>query len=265
MIYVHVSRKTIYPKIMAKRLANRKILITGGGAGIGRACVNQCLGEGATVAVLDQDVDDLVRTVEEEGLASFISPIQVDIAHAQQVATGVKQAALKLEGLDGVINSAGIDLFTPFDKMKWDDWDRILAVNLTGAMHVCHQALPYLRSRPHSSIVNISSGAGLLPIPNRVAYCASKAALVMATKALAMDLGTSSIRVNAVCPGAVDTSLFRRNVSDQQQVREIVARYAMNRLGTVSEIAAAVIFLLSDEASLITGTALAVDGGRTFH
>ena len=250
---------------MAKRLTNRKILITGGGAGIGRECVNQCIDEGATVAVLDQDVDDLEGAIEKNNLANSIVPIKVEISNSEQVAMGVEQAALKLKGLDGVVNSAGIDLFTSFDEMNWDDWNLILAVNLSGAMHVCYQALPYLSSSTHSSIVNISSGAGLLPIPDRVAYCASKAGLVMATKALALDLGNRSIRVNAVCPGAVDTDLFRRHLSDQDQVQNIAARYAMNRLGTVSEIAAAVIFLLSDEASLITGTALAVDGGRTFH
>ena len=113
--------------------------------------------------------------------------------------------------------------------------------------------------------MNIASGAGLVPIQNRVAYCASKAGLIMASKSLAMDLASSDIRVNAVCPGAVDTGLFRQNIRDESDLEQVKSRYAMNRLGEVSEIADVVTFLLSDEASLITGSALAVDGGRVFH
>ena len=94
---------------MAKRLTNRKILITGGGAGIGRECVNQCIDEGATVAVLDQDINDLEGAIEKNGLANCILPIKVEISNLEQVATGVEQAALKLKGLDGIVNSAGID------------------------------------------------------------------------------------------------------------------------------------------------------------
>ena len=247
------------------RLTERKILVTGGGAGIGQECVSKCLSEGATVAVLDRKLDKLEKTLAKGVSTNSTVLIEVDISVGEQVCRGVQQAAQELGGLDGVVNSAGIDLVSEFDDMNWDDWSKVLDVNLTGAIHVCQQALPYLRLSRSSSIVNIASGAGLVPIQNRVAYCASKAGLIMASKSLAMDLASSDIRVNAVCPGAVDTDLFRQNIRDESDIEHVKSRYAMNRLGEVSEIADVVTFLLSDEASLITGSALAVDGGRVFH
>ena len=141
-------------------------------------------------------------------------------------------------------------------------------VNLTGAMRACRAALPHL-SAQGGSIVLVSSGAGLSPLRHRTAYCASKAGLNMLAKTLAMELAPDGIRVNALCPGAVETGLFRsgfNGIADQDAaLAEVKARYALKRVAEPEEIARAILFLLSEDASYVTGIAMAVDGGRTFH
>jgi NAD(P)-dependent dehydrogenase (short-subunit alcohol dehydrogenase family) len=144
----------------------------------------------------------------------------------------------------------------------------VLDVNLTGAMRVCRAAT---RAFPQSggTIVLIASGAGLRPLPRRTAYCAAKGALVMFAKALALDLAEQKIRVNALCPGPVDTPMFRatwENADDAQAtLATIRERYALKRVAVADEIATAAVFLTSGASSFVTGIALAVDGGRTFH
>lgn len=144
----------------------------------------------------------------------------------------------------------------------------MLDINLTGAMRVCRAAV---RAFPASggSIVLIASGAGLRPLPRRTAYCAAKGGLVMLARALALDLAEQKIRVNALCPGPVDTPMFRasyENTADAQATLNMIReRYALKRVAAADEIAAAALFLTSGASSFVTGSALAVDGGRTFH
>ena len=153
------------------------------------------------------------------------------------------------------------------------DWERILAVNLTGPFLVIQAAYSFLKAAGGGTIVNVSSAAGLSPLKNRTAYCASKAGLQMASKALAIEAGAFDIRVNTVCPGAVETELFRSSFAlafpsapDEQAIRDAVrARYALNRIAEPQEIAAAIVWLSGPESSYVTGVALAVDGGRSFH
>ena len=150
-------------------------------------------------------------------------------------------AAEALGGLDGVVNAAGIDLQAPLSGMTLADWSRVMAVNLTGPMLVCRAALPHLRRAGGGTIVNVSSAAGLAPLAQRTAYCATKAGLVMFGKALAMELAADGIRVNAVCPGAVDTPLFRSSyegAADPQAALESIRnRYALHRIAQPEEIA----------------------------
>lgn len=250
---------------MASRLQGRKILVSGAAGGIGRGCVAAFLSEGAQVAMIDRDRRGLEQVEAELSARGTLISVELDICDYGSVASGVKQVARSLGGLDGVVNSAGIDLTQPFAKTDWEAWDRIMAVNLMGALHVCRAALESLKASGKGAIVNIASAAGLRPLPDRIAYCASKAGLIMATKVLALDLAKDGIRANTVCPGATDTELFRTWLGGGVTVEDVKTRYALNRIGTVPEIAAAVLFLLSDEASLVTGSALAVDGGRVFH
>lgn len=253
---------------MSGALAGRRILITGGAKGIGRAAVKRFIREGARVAALDRDREALAALaghVVADTLATFV----VDVSDPVSVDTAVTNAAAALAGLDGVVSSAGIDLISDIETMALSDWNRIIAVNLTGPMLVAQSAYRHLRAAGGGTIVNVSSGAGLSPLKHRTAYCASKAGLQMAAKALALEAAAFGIRVNTVCPGAVETDLFRTSIDttpDPIAAYEAVrARYALQRVASPEEIAAAILWLTSAESSYVTGTAIAVDGGRTFH
>lgn len=252
---------------MSGALAGRRILVTGAAKGIGLATVARFVAEGATVSALDRDRPALARLRDRFG--SLVHAAEADVAEPPSVNSAVAEAAARLGGLDGVVNAAGIDCVADVESMSIADWNRVLAVNLTGPMLVMQACYPHLRAAGGGTIVNVSSGAGLSPLKHRTAYCASKAGLQMATKALAMEAAEFGIRVNAVCPGAVDTELFRSGLAtapDPQAGYEAVrARYALRRIAEPDEIAAAILWLTSAESSYVTGAALAVDGGRTFH
>ena len=246
------------------RLAGRRVLVTGAASGIGLATARLFQREGARVAMLDRDGAALTKAVGD-GAAALVC----DVAEEGQVRAAVAQAAAALGGLDGVVNSAGIDLMRPFEQMTAAEWARVMAVDLTGPMLVCHAALPALRQAGRGTIVNIASGAALRPLEHRTAYCAAKAGLVMFGKTLAVDLAADRIRVNAICPGIIDTPLFRSSwagaADPEAELARILERYVIRRPGEPEEIAQAALYLTSDESSFVTGAALAVDGGRTFH
>lgn len=249
-------------------LKDRRVVITGAGNGIGKATVERFLAEGASVAALDRDSAGLDRL--KHGLGNDrLYTLTTDVADETSVEKAVSAASIALGGIDGVVNSAGIDLVADIESLRTADWNRILAVNLTGPMLVMRSAYAHLRAAGGGTIVNVSSGAGLSPLQYRTAYCASKAGLQMASKALAIEAAAHGIRVNTVCPGAVETALFRESVDptpDPQATYEAVkARYALRRVAEPREIAAAILWLTSSESSYVTGTAMAVDGGRTFH
>ena len=246
------------------RLAGRRILVTGAASGIGLAIARRFRSEGAAVAMLDRDEAALGKA-RVDGASTLVC----DVADERQVRAAVAQAASALGGLDGVVNSAGIDLMRPFERMTSAEWAAIMAVDLTGPMLVCHAALPAMKQAGRGTIVNIASGAALRPLEQRTAYCAAKAGLVMFGKTLAVDLAAYHIRVNAICPGIIDTPLFRSSwegaADPEGELAKILDRYVIRRPGEPEEIAQAALYLTSDESSFVTGAALAVDGGRTFH
>ncbi|TAN10396.1 MAG: SDR family oxidoreductase [Rhizobiaceae bacterium] len=252
---------------MKGSFAGKRIIVTGAASGIGLACVRSLVDRDAVVGCLDHDggaLRALAAWSEER-----IVPFEVDITVSAEIDAAVSRFANDRGGIDGVINSAGIDLLAQVEETSDAEWRRIMAVNLDGPMHVCRAALPYLRRSGGGAIVNISSGAGLQPLLHRAAYSASKAALQMFSKSLAMEGAAFGVRVNCVCPGAVDTPLFRGSLDTADdpaaELEKVNARYALKRIAQPEEIAAAVLWLLGEEASYVTGTAMAVDGGRTFH
>ncbi|TKT75832.1 SDR family oxidoreductase [Aquamicrobium sp. LC103] len=248
---------------MTAAFSGRRMLVTGGARGIGKAAALRFLAAGAQVACLDMDEAALAEL--EHGFVA----LKADVTDTASVEKMVAEAAARMGGLDGIVNSAGVDLQSSLEDMTDAAWERLIAVNLTGPMKVCRTAVPFLKAAGGGTIVNVSSGAGLQPLMFRSAYSASKAGLQMFSKSLAMELAAAGIRVNVVCPGAVETPLFRSSIAEGEtgraQLDAVRARYALARIADPDEIAAGIAFLSSAEASYVTGVALAVDGGRTFH
>ncbi|WP_164902964.1 SDR family NAD(P)-dependent oxidoreductase [Rhizobium leguminosarum] len=237
-----------------QRLAGRRIVISGAASGIGRVTAHLFMEEGAKVILLDRNAAGL-----EAAFGSHDGVIAgADITKEDHVTAAINQAAEKIGGIDGVINAAGIMMTGPTAEITPKIWRQVLDVNLSGSFFVIQACLPWLRRSEISTVVNIASGAGLLPnAPGLAAYAASKGGVIALTKALAADLAPA-IRVNCVCPGMVDTPMadgFRTNVGN----------YALKRIADPAEIARAMLFLTSPDSSYVTGATLAVDGGRTFH
>lgn len=238
-----------------QRLAGRRIVITGAASGIGRATAQMFAAEGAALILLDRNPQSLDSTAQ--ALNAFAQ--SVDVADDQSVAQAVERGASVLGGIDGVVNAAGIQIRGSVLEVDAAEWRRTLDINLTGTYIVVRSCLPWLTKSPGvSTIVNIASGQALLPnAPNRTAYAASKGGVLNLTRALAAELAPT-VRANCVCPGLVDTPMA-------EGVQGNVGNYALKRLAQPEEVARAILFLTSTESSYVTGAALAVDGGRSFH
>jgi NAD(P)-dependent dehydrogenase (short-subunit alcohol dehydrogenase family) len=238
------------------RLTGRRILVTGAASGIGRAVAEVFLRAGARVAALDRH--------RPEGLSGDALCLEADVTDDDAVERAVAQAAEAFGGLDGLVNAAGIANTDWADQVSLADWKRVLEVNLTGSFIVCRACLPYLRGAGAGTIVNFASGQGLAPFKQRSAYAASKAGVISLTRSLAMEWAPQ-VRVNTVCPGAVDTPMVRGGYSAEQLREQVGPRYALGRIGEPHEIALAALYLSSAESSFVTGIVLAVDGGRSYH
>ncbi len=249
------------------RMHGRKVLVTGGASGIGLATARRFVAEGARVALLDRDAGRLSEAARELGDAAFTAC--ADVTSEAEVQAAVDASVRALQGLDGLVNAAGISIWRAFTELSHAEWRKVLSINLDGPFIVSHAALPALKAAGRATIVNIASGAGLQPRQNFSAYCASKGGLVMFTKAIAMDLAADNIRVNAVCPGIVMTPLVERNLAlnadPEAAYQRYISRNLMKRFGTAEEVADAVLFLSGPESSFITGSALSLDGGSVFH
>ena len=243
---------------VAGRLAGRRVLVTGAASGIGRSVAELFLAAGAQVALLDRQPPQPVANAGERALH-----LSADITDADAVAAAVAQAAEAFGGLDGLVNSAGIANTDPAARVALADWRRVIDVNLTGTLVVAQACEPWLRAAPGATVVNLSSGQGLRPSPNRAAYAASKAGVIGLTRCLAQEWGPH-IRVNSLCPGVVDTPMVQQGYG-AGSTEQLAARYALARIAEPHEIALAALYLTSAESAFVTGIALAVDGGRTFH
>jgi len=247
---------------MSRELEGRRVLVAGGASGIGLATARLLRAAGAKVAILDRK--PAPAGADDPPLPAFWA----DVRDSEAVDAATRGAAERMGGLDGIVYCAGVDLVAGLAETQDADWCRILDVNLTGAMRVCRAALAHFAPEG-GSVVLVSSAAGLRPLPQRTAYCASKAGLVMLAKAMAAELAPRGIRVNALCPGAVETGLFRTSFAeapDKDAARAgIRERYALARIAEPDEMARCILFLTSQASSYVTGAALAADGGRSFH
>jgi NAD(P)-dependent dehydrogenase (short-subunit alcohol dehydrogenase family) len=235
-------------------------LVTGAARGIGLAIAKKFLAEGWRVALLDIEGELLRGAVAALGDADNTLALHCDVSDAEAVAGAVAETEARFGRLDALVNNAGVAVFAPLLETSDDDWNRVLAVNLTGPFLCTKAAAPLMREHGGGAIVNITSISGLRASTLRSAYGTSKAGLAHLTKQLAVELAALGIRVNAVAPGPVETAMAK-----QVHTPEIRADYhdaiPLNRYGLEEELAEAVFFLCSERASYITGQVLCVDGG----
>lgn len=253
----------------SKRFAGKGVIVTGGGSGIGKATVERFLEEGAKVAIVDVSSKNGEAAVKEMKRKGY-SPVLLigDVTNAKDVKKMVKEAKAKLGSIDVIFNNAGILVEGTIEKVSEEDWDRIIAVNVKGPFLMSKEVIPIMLKQKKGVIVNNASCSGLVGDRNAIAYNTSKGAVVLMTKCLALDYCTKNIRVNCVCPGEIDTPMFRqeakaRNLPVEEYRKQLCEYHPIGRLGEPVEVANAVLFLASDEASFITGTAFSVDGGYT--
>lgn len=235
-------------------------VITGAARGIGLATARKFLAEGWRVALLDIDGTTLMAAAASLGDHARVLAIECDVAFAAQVNPAIEKIASHFGRIDALVNNAGTAVFKPMLDTTLEEWSRVIAVNLTGPF-ICSQACaPYLLRQSGSSIVNIGSISGLRASTMRVAYGTSKAGVMHLTKQQAAELGNLGVRVNAVAPGPVDTAMAKE-VHSAAIRADYHDAIPLNRYGLEEEIAAAVWFLCSPQASYINGQTLAVDGG----
>ncbi len=256
---------------MTGRVAGKVVLISGAATGIGKSIAVRLAEEGAQVAVADIDVVQgaaVVAEIEQAGGAAMFILLDVTKEDAWEEAVAAVESAFGK--LDILVNNAGIAIVGSVDKMAFEDWRAVMAVNIDGVFLGTKYAVPAMRRAGGGSIVNISSLLGLVGEANVSSYCASKGAVRLFTKAVALECGRdgSGIRVNSVHPGYIHTAMVeetcRRDYGDiPTGVAELSKAHPIGRIGQPEEIAAGVLYLASDESKFVTGSELAIDGGYT--
>jgi NAD(P)-dependent dehydrogenase (short-subunit alcohol dehydrogenase family) len=248
---------------MSSRLKNKTAVVTGAGSGIGRACALALAREGAKVALVGRRkklLEELACEIGDSAVA-----IVADVSKHEDISRVVKQTVEHFGGLNVLLNNAGVMHVGTAEQVTETQWDEMFNVNVRGVWLLSRAVLPHMRKAGGGSIINTASVLGINGVRNRAAYAASKGAVVLLTKCMAVDHGADKIRVNAICPSFVETELTAsviRDAPDPDAVRAArVAVHPIGRLGQPEDIAGLAVYLASDESSWVTGAAFPVDGG----
>lgn len=253
---------------MSNRFQGKQAVITGGATGMGYNIASRLGMEGASLAILDINeaaLADATQALRADGVD--VNAYQVDISNPDEVADTFSRLIADFNGtLDILINNAGIADFGTVETTESDVWNNVMAVNINGTYLCSKSALPAMKQHG-GTIINFGSVAGMVGIPDMAAYCTSKAAVIGLTKQMAVDYSKLGIRVNCVCPGMIaDTDMGRQILAtdeSEEMMKIRLSKYPIGRFGKSEEIVAAVLFLASDEASFVCGSAFTVDGAMT--
>ena len=245
------------------RLAGKAAIVTGGGSGIGKAIAAAFVREGAKVAICGRNARRLVQAASDIGPQCLA--LTADVSRSDEIARVVKQTLEKFERLDILINNAGILLAGTAESLTDEQWEQTFNTNVRGVWQLSRAALPHMRRAGSGSIINIASVLSSLGARNRVAYAASKGAVLAMTRAMALDHAEENIRINCICPGIVETEMVAAFNLDAKARQQRLAAHPMGRFGQPEDIAGLAVFLASDEARWITGAAFPADGGYSAH
>ena len=250
------------------RFEGKVVVVTGGGGGIGGATSRRFAAEGAKVAVFDLNLDAAKKVAA--GIAAAGGAAEAfacDIANRADVDAAVAAVEAKLGPIDVLVNNAGWDVFRPFVKTEPAQWEKLIAINLTGALHMHHAVLPGMAARRSGRIVNIASDAARIGSSGEAVYAACKGGLVAFSKTIAREHARHDITVNVVCPGPTDTALFaeyKEGAGNPEKLLEAFTRsIPLGRIGQPDDLPGAILFFASDDAAYVTGQVLSVSGGLT--
>jgi len=252
------------------RFDGRTVVVTGGGGGIGGATCRRFGAEGAKVAVFDLNLASAGKVAEEVRAAGGqAEAFHCDITDRASVDAAVAATQAKLGPIDVLVNNAGWDVFKPFTKTEPAQWERLIAINLVGALHMHHAVLPGMVERRRGRIVNIASDAARVGSSGEAVYAACKGGLVSFSKTLAREHARHGINVNVVCPGPTQTALFedyKQGAGNPEKLVEAFTRsIPLGRIGQPDDLPGAVLFFASDDAAYVTGQVLSVSGGLTMN
>jgi NAD(P)-dependent dehydrogenase (short-subunit alcohol dehydrogenase family) len=249
------------------RLAGKVALITGGTEGIGLATAKLLLAEGARVVITGRSEEKGRRALSELSGLGEVFFVPGDVSRREDASRMIDEAVSRYGRIDILFNNAGVYLEKSAEETSEEEWDLVMDINVKGTFLVSKFAVPHMKRQGGGAIVNNSSDAGLVGNRNCPAYCASKGAITVMTKAMALDYAPFGIRVNSVNPGTVDTPMLAREVeasaNPDAYMERTVSESPMGRICRPEEVARAVLFLVSDESSFVTGASLSVDGGLT--
>ena len=253
-----------------KKLENKTVIVTGGGGGIGGATCHRFAAEGAKVAVFDMNLEAAQRVADEVNAAGGIAKaFECNITDRTQVDAAVAATEAALGPIAVLVNNAGWDVFKPFIKTVPTEWDKLIAINLTGALHMHHAVLPGMVERKYGHIVNVASDAARGGSSGEAVYAACKGGLVALSKTLAREHARQGITVNVVCPGPTDTALLADVAEGARDPAKLIEAFKsaipLGRLGQPDDLASAIVFFGSDDAAFITGQVISVSGGLTMH